>query len=324
MKVTIRRGRKIGRPNYSSEDIGIELTDIECDDELYYDRPAEFKAFIERNYTFADELLDAEATRIDASRGPDGPAPEHGRSGSPTPAGRSRRPGRERSRGTAPQRLGRGYAKERHEWDHRGDRPPDRDDRDRTAADRGRERGRPGGGGRGGSQGPPRNGKALFAWARGIEEEGRCRGLVKWLNAYGKRLRAAEPVRRWTADEVRRPTRGARRWIRERSNDAGRTARGPCVGPSSLGPVRPDVVDRGPHTGVARDRDACRREDAVERRPPRFSLSPCSVSGSAWRPRARRRGDRPPELGSPGSADQGGRAGVFRLAGGDVSRDPCF
>ena len=194
MKITFRRGRKIGDPGYSSTDVGMEIV-ADCDDELYYDRPAEFGAWAAKQFEAVDELLEAEIRRIYSTR----PAPVE------TAAQRDRANGNgngtgngyhadgdreiDRARARDEPRNGNSYrngdgasAKPRYEWDRRGDRPESRD-RDRPRDDRGGRRDDRAGEK---SYGPPRTGAQLFAWAKGEEERG-ADGFVKALGGWCKK-----------------------------------------------------------------------------------------------------------------------------------------
>ena len=202
-KITFRRGRKIGDPNYSSTEFGIEF-EMQVEDELFNDDEV-FAKFCATNYSFADQLLEAEIGRIYASR-PKRPVPtaaaeSNGDGQRAIEEARSRRePVTSRNNGVATDQRGvatdqrgvatdqRGVAKEQHDWDR--SRNPERD---RRRDDRGR------GGDK--SYGPPRTGKQLFAWAKGHEEKG-ADGFVMALGKMCKEVTGAWRFDALNAEEV--------------------------------------------------------------------------------------------------------------------------
>jgi hypothetical protein len=215
MKIIIRRGRKIGDPNYSSTDVGLELA-LDCDDETYYDKPEDFRAWFAAQCQTVDRLLEAEITRIYACRpgivgaGLKPATTSHDNSHRDGHDDRDRAIDEARSR-REPEAARNGYTKERHEWDRRGDRPPDRDDR---RGDRPAERGRDGRRSNSGHDGPPRNGKALYAWAKDQEEAG-ARGFVKKLQNWCKSQFGAWRFDELNADEVREAFAAGERMIED-------------------------------------------------------------------------------------------------------------
>ena len=200
MTITLRRGRKCGDPNYGSTDVGVELT-LECDDETYFDKPQEFAAWIAAQYAAADNLIESELRALYARRRLAEPGPVETASQrderQAEPAGRSN--GRsnghtngyhsdgdreiDRARSREEPRGGDGpVERPRYDWDrNRNPEGRGRDDRDRPRDDR-----RGGGGRNGGGYGPPKTGAQLFAWAKGIEENG-AEGFVKALGGWCKK-----------------------------------------------------------------------------------------------------------------------------------------
>jgi hypothetical protein len=179
MTFTFKRGRKIGDPNYSSTEIGLEIT-AECDEELYYDRPADFEKWAATQYAAADGLLEAEISRIYAAR----PKPvetasqrdEHRaepatsrasyQNGDGAQAIEDARQRAEPAAGYHGNGNGNGYTKQPIDFG-RNPAPPSGGQY------------RSGGGGK--SYGPPKTGSQLVAWAKGIEESGDAKGLSKWI-----------------------------------------------------------------------------------------------------------------------------------------------
>jgi hypothetical protein len=205
MKINIRRGRKIGDPNYSSTDVGLELA-LDCDDELYYDRPAEFAAWFGVQCQTADELLEAEIRRIYASR----PAPVE------TAAQRDERrpePAAARTNGNGYHANGdREIERSRSREEPRGgdgaaagggyERPDER-----RRDDRGRPDDRRGGGG-----GGPNPGKKLLAWARGKDEEG-AGGVERYIKDWAKDRGVFGMWQDWDRRDVDDAREAAVKWI---------------------------------------------------------------------------------------------------------------
>lgn len=61
--------------------------------------------------------------------------------------------------------------------------------------------------------GPPRSGKALFAWARELEKEKGVTRLVDALNQYGRKHNFPDRIVEWNADQAVRAYDTARPWV---------------------------------------------------------------------------------------------------------------
>lgn len=179
-KITFRRGRKIGDPNYSSTDVGLEIV-LNVDDEVFNDNPT-FQRFCAANYSLLDDLVEAEVARIYSTRtAPVQTAAQRERE--PVAAGYRNGDGASHNGHSA---NGNGYTKPRTDWD-RNRRPeavrePERRPERRDDRERGRDDRR--GGGK--SYGPPKTGRELYAWAKRQEEENGVRGFVKTLSQISK------------------------------------------------------------------------------------------------------------------------------------------
>ena len=206
MKVKFRRGRKIGDPNYGSTEFGIEL-EMDVDDETFNDDVI-FSKFCATNFSFADQLLEAERERIYASR----PAQDVERVAGSVERNSYSRPTPHEPRPTSSSgdraieeaRHRREPAAARNGVDHSRERPRSDMERSRNAD---RERDRPArderrGGGGGKSYGPPRTGAQLFAWAKGHEERG-ADGFLKSLGGWCKDHDLPTRFSDLTADEIR-------------------------------------------------------------------------------------------------------------------------
>jgi hypothetical protein len=198
MKLLFRRARKCGDPNYGSTEVGLDLQ-ADFDPEVADENPERLEAFIEAHYALVDRMIEAEIARVYARRQQAAEPtrerePAHATNGNgngyPHPRDGDREIDRARERDEP--RNGGGYrngdgasTKPRFDWNRNGsgdDRR--RDDRDRPRDDRGGRRDDRRGGG-GGGYGPPKTGKQLFAWARGVEEKG-AEGFVKALGKWCK------------------------------------------------------------------------------------------------------------------------------------------
>jgi hypothetical protein len=187
MKLTFRRSRKIGDPNYGSTGIEFEL-EAQVDDELMYDEPDKFAETVKHHFAVCDRMLECELARIYSSRTTTAagalvrpPAERNGH----TDGDRAIEDARQRTEPAGAERNG--HTKERHEWSSRQS-SGGRDDRDRDRdrggdRDRGRDRGRSNDRQSGGPA--PRNGKGLFAWGKEMEEKG-YGGMVTRLQAYAR------------------------------------------------------------------------------------------------------------------------------------------